>query len=130
MSDQYVRLYLSPSNGTPQQVIDVDVEHLILSNGEFVNPQTASSITLSGAPFSVSFTPFESAPVSDQQLTMTYQDESRICWREPVGIDQYPNENVIIATDPSNGQCVCGITCAGTELTYVIVKNVTEQIGY
>lgn len=125
MSDQYVRLYLSPSNGS-QQVIDVDVDDLILSNGGFVSPQTAKSITLSGAPFSASFTPFGSAPVTD----ITYQDETRICWREPVGIDQYPNENVIIAADPSGGVCVCGITCRGIDLSYVVVQTVTEQLGY
>jgi hypothetical protein len=129
MSDQYVRLYLTPSNGT-QQVIDVDVNSLILSNGAFVSPQTASSITLSGAPYTTDFSPFGFAPVTDQQLSMTYQDEFRICWREPVGTDQYPNENVIIETDPSGGVCVCGVTCLGTNLSYVIVKSVTEQLGY
>lgn len=129
MSDQYVRLYLSPSNGI-QQVIDVDVDHLILSNGAFVNPQVAKSVTLSGAPFSATFTPFGSAQSTYQNLTMSYQDEIRICWREPVGTDLYPNENVITATDPSNGQCVCGVTCSGTDLSYVVVKTVTEQLGY
>lgn len=129
MSDQYVRLYLSPSNGI-QQVIDVDVDHLILSNGAFVNPQTAKSVTLSGAPFSASFTPFGYAPMPDQQLNMTYQDEVRICWREPVGTDDFPNENVIVANDPSGGQCVCGVTCLGPNLSYVQVKSVTETLGY
>jgi hypothetical protein len=129
MSDQYVRLYLSPSNGI-QQVIDVDVDHLILSDGVFVNPQTARSITLSGTPFSASFTPFGVAPVQDQQLNLTYQEEIRICWREPVGTDEYPNENVIIANDPSDGICQCGITCNGPDLSYVSVKTVTEQLGY
>jgi hypothetical protein len=128
MSDQYVRLYLTPSNGT-QQVIDVDVDHLILSDGVFVSPQTAKSVTLSGAPVSASFTPFGFAPV-DQALETAYQDEIRICWREPVGTDDYPNENVVVSTDPSGGNCVCGVTCLGPNLSYVVVKSVTETLGY
>ncbi len=128
MSDQYVRLYLSPSNGT-QQVIDVDVDDLILSNGVFANPQTAATITISRAPYTASLTTFGSAPITGQ-LTLASTDEISICWREPVGTEEYPNENVIISADPSGGNCVCGVTCAGTDLSYVTVKTVTEQLGY
>jgi hypothetical protein len=128
-NQQFVRLYLACDQGT-QQVIDVDVDHLILSNGKFVPPQTAQSITLSGATFSASFTPFAYAPDPEQQLNMTYQEEFKVCWREPVGTDDFPNENVISAVDPSGGQCVCGITCDGTNLSYVRVMTVTEQLGY
>jgi hypothetical protein len=128
MSDQYVRLYLSPSNGT-QQVIDVDVDHLILSNGVFVSPQTAKSITISRTTYAASYTTFGAAPVTEA-LTVAAQDEVSICWREPVGTDEYPNENVITAVDPSGGECVCGTTCAGTNLSYVVVQNVTSTTGY
>jgi hypothetical protein len=124
MSDQYVRLYLSPSNGI-QQVIDVDVDILILSGGEFVSPQIAPTITISRTPYSASFTTFGSTPITGS-LTLASQDEVRICWREPVGTDQYPNENVVTSTDPSDGQCVCGITCSGTQLSYVVVQTVTD----
>jgi hypothetical protein len=128
MSDQYVRLYLSPSNGT-QQVIDVDVDHLILSNGVFVSPQTAKTITISRTAYAASFATFGAAPVTEA-LTVSAQDEVSICWREPVGTDDYPNENVITAVDPSGGNCVCGMTCAGTNLSYVVVQNVTSTTGY
>jgi hypothetical protein len=128
MSDQYVRLYLSPSNGT-QQVIDVDVDHLILSNGAFVSPQTAKTITISRTSYAASYTTFGAAPVTEA-LTVASQDEVSICWREPVGMDEFPNENVITAVDPSGGECVCGTTCAGTNLSYVIVQNVTSTTGY
>jgi hypothetical protein len=125
MSDQYVRLYLSPSNGIQQQVIDVDVDILILSNGRFVSPQTAQTVTISRAPYSASFTTFGSTPITGS-LTLSSEDEVRICWREPVGTDDYPNENVITAADPSDGQCVCGVTCSGTDLSYVVVQTVTD----
>ena len=128
MSDQYVRLYLSPSTGI-QQVIDVDVDNLILSNGRFVSPQTAKSITISRTPFAASFATFGAAPVTEA-LTVESQDEISICWREPVGTDDYPNENVIAAVDPSGGTCVCGTTCAGTNLSYVVIQTVTSTTGY
>jgi hypothetical protein len=129
MSDQYVRLYLSPSIGNAQQVIDVDVDNLIFSNGAFVSPQTATSITISRTPYSASYETFGAFPVTEA-LTVLSQDEVGICWREPVGTDQYPNENVVTAVDPSGGVCVCGITCAGTQLSYVVVQNVTSPTGY
>jgi hypothetical protein len=122
----FTRLYLVPINGV-QQVIDVNNDDLVLSNGEFRPPQVAPSVTLIGATYSAQFTPFGYAPMPTQTITQTYQEEIRVCWREPVGEDDYPNENVIVAYDPTNGQCVCGVTCSGPDLSYVVVKNVTTQ---
>lgn len=120
----YTRLYLVPVNGV-QQVIDVDSTDLVLSKGEFVPVQTAPSITLIGATYTSQFTPFGYAPMPTSALSQTQQDEIRVCWREPVGTDNYPNQNVIVSADPSGGICVCGITCNGTDLSYVVVKDVT-----
>ena len=120
----YTRLYLVPVNGV-QQVIDVDSTDLVLSNGEFLPVQTAPSITLIGATYTSQFTPFGYAPMPTSALTQTQQDEIRVCWREPVGTDNFPNQNVIVNTDPSGGICVCGVTCSGTDLSYVVVKDVT-----
>lgn len=120
----YTRLYLVPLNGV-QQVIDVDSTDLVLSNGDFVPVQTAPSITLIGATYNSQFTPFGYSPAPNSTLSQTQQDEIRVCWREPVGTDNFPNQNVIVQTDPSGGVCVCGVTCSGTDLNYVVVKNVT-----
>lgn len=122
----YMRLYLVPVNGV-QQVIDVDTNDLVLSGGKFVPVQLASSVTLIGATYTAQFTPFGYAPMPTQNLSQAYQDELRICWREPVGTDDYPNESVIVEPDPASGQCVCGVTCSGTDLSYVVVKNVTTN---
>lgn len=122
----YTRLYLVPVGGV-QQVIDVDSTDLVLSNGTFVPVQVAPTVTLVGASYSSKFTPFGYTPVPEGglNLTQTQQQELRVCWREPVGTDDYPNEEVVVATDPSGGICVCGITCAGTNISYAVVKNVT-----
>lgn len=122
----FTRLYLVPVGGV-QQVIDVDSTDLVLSNGAYVPVQTAPSVTLVGAAVDSKFTPMNRTPVPSGglDLSQTQQQELRVCWREPVGTDDYPNEEVVVATDPSGGTCVCGITCSGTDLSYVVVQNVT-----
>jgi hypothetical protein len=125
----YIRLYLVPVNGQPQQVIDVDSTDLVLSDGAFLPVQSAPTVTLVSATFSSEFMPFTYQPIPPGTLNLsnTQQQELRVCWREPVGTDQYPNENLITQTDPSGGVCVCGVTCQGTNLSYVQVQNVASQ---
>jgi hypothetical protein len=125
----YIRLYLVPRNGV-QQVIDVDSNDLVLSGGGFVPPQMAPTVTLVGATFDSKFTPFTYTPVPEGglQLTNSQQEEVRICWREPVGTDDYPNQDLITAADPSGGECVCGITCQGTNIAYVQVHAVSATV--
>jgi hypothetical protein len=122
----YTRLYLVPVSGV-QQVIDVDSSDLVLSNGTFVPVQVAPSVTLIGATYDSSFTPFSYTPVPEGGLNLSQaqQQELRVCWREPVGTDDYPNEQTVVAADPSGGICVCGITCNGQDLAYAVVQNVT-----
>lgn len=122
----YLRLYLVPFNGQ-QQVIDVPDSVLILSNGQFVLVQTAPTVTLVGVPVTDTYTPFN-AQQMQETLVIQQTQELRICWREPIPTQQYPDNNVIEANDPSGGTCVCGITCSGPEITYVQVQNVTVEI--
>jgi len=121
----YIRLYLVPQNGV-QQVIDVDAGDLVLSNQAFVSPQTAPSVTLVGASYDSTFTPFSITPVPPGGLSLlnSQQQEVRVCWREPVGTDDYPNQDLIVEPDPTGGVCVCGISCSGTNLSYVQVQAV------
>lgn len=119
----FIRLYLVPSAGGQQQVIDVDSMALVLSDGVFVPVQSAKTVTLQGVPASFDFTPFN-AEQAAIHLDNTPLSEVRVCWREPVGTDEFPNEEVITAVDPADGSCVCGITCMGTDLSYAKVSNV------
>lgn len=125
----YIRLYLVPRNGV-QEVIDVDSTDLVLSEGDFVPVQVAQSVTLVGATFTSKFTPFAYTPIppGGLDLTNTQQEEVRVCYREPVGTDDFPNQELITATDPSGGQCVCGITCQGTNIAYAQVQNVPTTV--
>ncbi len=121
----YIRLYLVPQGGV-QQVIDVDASDLVLSAQAFVSPQTAPTVTLVGASIDSVFTPFSFTPVPPGGLSLvsSQQQEVRVCWREPVGTEDYPNQDLIVVPDPSGGMCTCGITCSGTDLTYVQVQAV------
>lgn len=117
-----LRLYLTPYNGQ-QRVIDVDAQELIMSNGAFTYPGAAPSVTLVEGVTSSQFTTFG----TDSALVLQNQNsrEVRVCWREPVGTSEFPGE-VVQVPDPANGACVCGITCAGTNLAYVVVSNVQQ----
>lgn len=124
----FIRLYLVPSPDGTQQVIDVDSMALVLSDGAFLPVQSAKTLTLHSVPASFDFTPFNSDQAT-VHLDNTTLNEMRICWREPVGIDNFPNENVITAVDPTDGSCVCGITCMGTELSYAKVSIVDTTVS-
>jgi hypothetical protein len=125
-TEPYIRLYLVPFNGQ-QQILDVPSTSLILSNGQFVSVQVAPSVTLMGVPVQFNFTPFDQAQLS-QVLEQAQTQELRICWREPEDIQQYPDTDVIMVTDPTGGQCLCGLTCSGTQLSYVQVYNVPVTV--
>lgn len=124
----FIRLYLVPVNGQPQQVIDIDSTDLVLSDGAFLPVQSAPTVTLVGTTNTSAFTPFTSQPIPPGTLDLsnTQQQEIRVCWREPVGTDQFPNEDLITQPDPSGGISVCGVTCQGTNLSFVQVQNVAQ----
>jgi hypothetical protein len=125
----FTRLYLLPPVATtnqPQQVIDVDSSMLLLSQGRYQPVATAPTVTLLGTPTDSVFTPSSVNNPAALNLSTVPQQEVRICWREPVDTENYPNEQLETATDPSGGICQCGITCDGTNLMFVTVQNVVN----
>lgn len=120
----YIRLYLVPQNGQ-QQVIDIDVDSLVLSKNQFVPIYKADSVTLVRTPVDSTYQPF-SADAQALTLSNAQTQDVRICWREPVGTDEFPDNEVVVVPDPTDGQCVCGVTCLGPQLSYVTVSNVQQ----
>lgn len=118
----FIRLYLVPLNGQ-QQILDVPDNVLVMSSGKFVPPQMAPTVTLRSLPVTHDFTAFDYAQ-DVQAITVAGTQEVRVCFREPEGVQEYPDTDVVEATDPSGGNCICGVSCAGTELQYVKVHNV------
>ncbi len=125
-SSAFTRLYLVPKQGV-QSIIDVPSDVLILSGGRFTYPAVAATITLTEQPVTSNFTPHFSGAVADS-LATSGQEEVRVCYREPSDIQQYTDTDVVEAVDPSGGSCICGVTCVGTELTYVKVYNVPSVV--
>jgi hypothetical protein len=126
MAVQYTRLYLVPIANQPQQVIDVDSSELILTGSGYVLPAVATDVVLLQSPVAGTFTPFETDG-TPMDITSAVQRTVRVCWREPVDSQLYPNEEVEVAVDPSGGECVCLVTCNGTQITYAQVVNVVSN---
>lgn len=115
----YIRLYLVSTTPTSdQQILDVDSLDLVLSNGKFLPVQTAPSVTLVLTPIDFDYT-----AIDDSTLDLSNQQtqEIKVCWREPVDSEEYPSDTVVIEPDPTDGMCVCGITCQGTKIAYAQV---------
>lgn len=124
----YVRLYLVPSGpNAAQQVIDVLDTDLVLSNGQFLPVQVAPTVSITQMPSTSEFTPFNASQLQ-QALSTSSVNEVRVCWREPVDTDDNPDAALIIEPDPTGGVCACGITCSGTDLSFVVVQDVTVPV--
>jgi len=119
----YIRLFLIPIvSELTQRIIDVDYDSLVLSNEEFVPVQTAISVTLVEQSQEFKFTPFN---LEQQKLNLVSvpTQEVKVCWREPVSEQEHSNDFLITTPDPTNGICVCGITCKGTRISFAKVQN-------
>lgn len=114
------RLYLVPINGQ-QMVLDVPDGDLVLSDGVFVSPETAPTVTVTKPNVSGCFIPFIDGSTM-QTLDVMSTQELKVCWRETITTTSNPSPIVVV--DPSGGQCLCGITCWGPNLRYVQVVPV------
>lgn len=118
----YTRLYLVPTQGK-QRIIDVPSTELVLSDGRFMSPSVAPTVTLTKAPTRSVYETFEQDQTQLGLIT-SQSVELKVCFREPSDLQEYQDGDVVEAFDPTDGQCVCGITCAGTKLSYAQVYNV------
>ncbi|QRE00291.1 hypothetical protein [Burkholderia phage BCSR5] len=111
-----IRLYLVPEPNKPQRIVEVSADSLVLDRGNFVSPQTAKYLTLTNAdPSQVLPSPFEG---------LASYKEVLVCWREPVEGDPTVDPKVIVEPDPLHGECLCGVTCLGPNVSYMKVYNV------
>jgi hypothetical protein len=110
--------------GNQQLTLDVPSGELVLYDGVFVDPSTAPAITLAAVDVDASFTPF--GKTTAEPLTIKQQRQVAICSAEDIPDSEVQPSPIVIAPDPSDGECICGITCAGTNLRYVQVVPVTD----
>lgn len=121
----YVRLYLKPIVGDPVMV-DVPDDELVLTEygRAYVPVAKAQSVTLGLAASQGTWTPFE-PDAGPSVMEFLPSQEAIVCTSEIVPVQQYPDTGLTTVIDPTGGQCVCMVTCQGTNLSYVKVTPVT-----
>lgn len=104
----------------PVSDVPVADDALIFTGSEFRTPKVGNYMMLLSVPVHAQTIPF--SEVSTAFLIADYKYLALITAVNPVP-ETTTDPQVVSAVDPSNGVCICGITCIGTELQYVKVTN-------
>lgn len=91
---------------------------LVFDGSEFVSPQSLKYVELYGVPVSAYSTPYKEVPA--QVLSTATRIRALVLGTDPTAAPLDPS--IVSAMDPSGGQCICGLTCNGTELRFVAVQ--------
>lgn len=106
--------------------IDVPDDTLIMDGDyNFLTPDRIQTVAIAAPGIQFNFKPHlppSRAAFIAMNINVLYV--YRVINTEPQSSVEYPNPNVIEAIDPTNGQCLCGITCLGTELAFVKVYSI------
>jgi len=103
-----------------QGTLNVADNTLVYNGKAFVDPSDAFFVALYAMPIDALSLPFETLPA---QTLVTQQAQlawvlSYLATAEPT-----TDPSLVVQPDPANGQCVCGVTCQGTQLSYVKVTT-------
>lgn len=97
---------------------------LVFNGSEFVRPQDAEFVaiveTVTAGPVTVPPPWPETQTLYQAALTWT---NLWLCTVIDVDSASIDDTDVVVINDPNNGACVCGISCAGTDLQYVQVTT-------
>ncbi|QDH83407.1 hypothetical protein [Achromobacter phage Motura] len=107
--------------------VDVpDGEFIMNCNGDFVDPTKVVSVRTVSVNREHLFTPFVRDALPKLLQTAEYWCYG-VVGHEPVAAVEYPNPTLIYAPDPTGGQCICGVTCLGDNLSFVrIIQKETS----
>jgi hypothetical protein len=103
-------------NGTATLGVAEDL--LVFDGEQFVDPTNAAYLELFSIPVEALSSGFSSLAVT---LSAAVRLRANVLGLDPTVVP-VTDPSVVIAVDPSDGKCICGITCAGTNLRFVIVK--------
>lgn len=106
-----------PSGGTASLGIGDDV--LVFNGQEFKDPKNLRYVELYGLPVNAKSMPFEGFP--SQTLSAAVRIRAKV-----ISIDADTvadtDPSLVTRTDPSGGQCICGLTCNGTDIRFAVVQ--------
>lgn len=106
-------------NGKTVGLIVAD-DTLVYDGSQFKSPNTLKYAMLYAVPVEAMALPFKTVP----SRPLSVQQHTRA---EVIGIDPIPatptDPSLISEPDPSNGVCICFVTCQGTHLSYVQVTT-------
>lgn len=95
---------------------------LLFDGKQFVKPSEARYVWLIQTDVAVFDSPGP-LPVDEwqQRLSLTMENGFQ-CEIIGVGGPVIPGDDVVSIPDPNNGECLCGVTCLGTEVQFVVVN--------
>lgn len=114
------RLEIETPSG--RAVLDVPADHLILSGQDWVLPGSADYITVRAAPVAYTYKPWRLTSLAELEATQTVK--AKVLNARVVSAVEHVLPVDLVA-DPTDGQCICGVTCLGPNLRYVQVKAIT-----
>lgn len=97
---------------------------LLFDGTQFVRPADAKWVWLTATTEAVFLSPAP-LPINEfeHRVELT-QEQGYVCQVIGTGITIADPPEVIAIPDPNDGECVCGVTCSGTDLQYVTVTYV------
>jgi hypothetical protein len=108
---------LLPSGNTA--TLDVADNVLVFDGSEFLTPKTGSYVMLYALDVAALSMPFKD--VAAQPLLAAVKIRSIVKSVDNTSV-LVTDPLLVAAPDPSGGLCICGITCAGTDLAFVKVQ--------
>ncbi len=114
---------VTPTGAT---AVDIPDGYLVQNaDGVYSPPDTVTSVLTYSAIAEQPFVPF----VDGGLPTVIGVPQSFIygvCRTEEVPAVEFPDDSIPIMVDPTDGQCICFVTCAGNEISYVKVIAIIE----
>lgn len=99
--------------------VDIAVDTLVYDGSGFVQPADAQYVALYSLPVDAVTLPYKDIDALPISAAVTIR--AFVISRDPTIVDP-TSPDVIVAPDPSFGTCICGITCQGTEIRYIVVQ--------
>lgn len=97
----------------------VGANTLVFDGQTFLEPQLLTYAELYGLPVSAQSVPYKEIPA--QVLSTAVRIRAKVLGVDPTD-EPVTDPKLVTQPDPTNGQCICGLTCNGTELRFAVVQ--------